>query len=167
MVWTQSDWLLAPQPFLEEGREWIQQAIKECLVSAPGALSSGVIHCDPRLTEFRFDGSTVGLLDWGEVMSAPHIFDIATMLSFMEEDTDPAPFFAGYLETSPAKADEFRYMPLMLKMRAAVEGWVYARREYYGVDLGLVGEYTNTSLVERCRVNVEAATRLPEDFYLP
>ncbi|MGW7048914.1 phosphotransferase enzyme family protein [Streptomyces avermitilis] len=167
MVWTQMGWLLEPQPFLQEGREWIQQAIREAFEAIPDKLSTGVIHCDPRLTEFRFDGDAIGLLDWGEVMHGPHIFDIASTLSFAAEGADPTPFVAGYLETSPAASEELAYVPLMLKVRAAVEGWVYARRDYYDVDLGQVAEHTNTTLIERSRENVRAADALPHDFYLP
>jgi Ser/Thr protein kinase RdoA (MazF antagonist) len=167
MVWTRMEWLLAPQPFLGDGREWIQQAIREGYAALPENLSGGVIHCDPRLTEFRFDGDRVGLLDWGEVMHAPHIFDIATTLSFVEGDTDPTPFLNGYLETSPAAPEEFAHLPVMLKLRAATEGWVYARRHHFGVDLGQVAEHTNATLIERSRENVLAADALPRDFYMP
>lgn len=166
MVWKHMDWVLEEQPFLE-GLDWIQQAIREGFDSVPAEMSDGLIHCDPRLTEFRFDGDLVGLIDWGEVMHGPHVFDLAGTLSFVEDDTDPTPFLTGYLQTSPATVDEFLHLPTMLKIRAAVEGWVYARRRYYGIDLGQVGEHTNDTLIERSRKNVLAADALPKDFYLP
>ncbi|MDX2939775.1 phosphotransferase enzyme family protein [Streptomyces ipomoeae] len=166
MVWKHMDWVLEEQPFLE-GLDWIQQAIREGFDSVPEDLSDGLIHCDPRLTEFRFDGDTVGLIDWGEVMHGPHVFDLAGTLSFIEDGTDPIPFLTGYLETSPATVDEFRHLPAMLKVRAAVEGWVYARRRHHGIDLGQVGEHTNDTLIERSLKNVLAADALPKDFYLP
>ncbi|GAA2617973.1 phosphotransferase enzyme family protein [Streptomyces axinellae] len=167
LVWPHLDWLLAEQPFLE-GREWIQQAIREGLETAASEnLSSGVIHCDPRLTEFRFEEDRAGLLDWGEVMHGPHVFDLAGTLSFLDEETDPATFLAGYLETSPAPACDFTSLPVMLKVRAATEGWIYASREYHGVDLGQSLEYSNAKLIERARDNVRAAGELPPDAYLP
>ncbi|WP_019546339.1 phosphotransferase enzyme family protein [Streptomyces sulphureus] len=167
LVWTRMDWLLAEQPFLE-GREWIQQAIREGMEAASAEkLSDGVLHCDPRLTEFRFDGREAGLLDWGEVMHGPHVFDLAGTLSFVEEGTDPAPFLSGYLETSPAPVDDFTRLPAMLKVRAATEGWIYASREYHGVDLGQSPEYSNAKLIERARENVRAAEMLSPDFYVP
>ncbi|MEU5539916.1 phosphotransferase [Streptomyces sp. NPDC020362] len=166
MVWEQMDWALVEQPFLD-GLEWIQQAIREGFDAVPENLSDGKIHCDPRLTEFRFDGDRVGLLDWGEVMHAPHVFDLAATLSFIEEGIDAEPFVSGYLETSPASADELIYLPTMLKIRAALEAWVYARRQYYGVDLGQIAEHTNASLIERSRENILAAEALPKDFYMP
>ncbi|MEU2085800.1 phosphotransferase [Streptomyces albus] len=165
MVWSQMDWVLEEQPFLE-GREWITQALREGFQEASGKLSEGILHCDPRLTEFRFEGDRVGLLDWGEVMHGPHVFDLAGTLSFVEDDTDPAPFLAGYLETSPASAEELRRLPAMLKVRAAMEGWIYARREYHGVALGQGAEHTNASLIERARENVRAADALSADSYL-
>ncbi|MEU6229193.1 phosphotransferase [Streptomyces sp. NPDC047042] len=166
MAWNQMDWALADQPFLD-GLDWIQKAIREGFDATPKTLSDGIIHCDPRLTEFRFDGDRVGLLDWGEVMHAPHVFDLAATLSFLEEETDWEPYVSGYLETSPGPVDDLIYLPIMLKTRAALEGWVYARRKYYGIDLGQVAEHTNASLIERSRENILAAEALPKDFYMP
>ncbi|MEU7206401.1 phosphotransferase [Streptomyces sp. NPDC045470] len=165
MVWSQMDWLLEPQPFLA-GLDWIQQAIREGFAALPANLSDGIIHCDPRLTEFRFDGDKVGLLDWGEVMHGPHMLDVASTLSFAEEEIDTTPFLTGYLETSPASPEEYAYLPTMLKMRAAIEGWIYARRRHFDVDLGQTGEHTNDTLIERARENIAAADALPKDHYL-
>ena len=166
MVWTQMDWVFEEQPFLKE-HEWIQQALREGFAAIHENLSDGIIHCDPRLTEFRFDGDSVGLLDWGEVMHGPHVFDVAATLSFVEDDVDPTPFVAGYVETSPASSEELIYLPTMLKMRAALEGWIYARRLHFGVDLGQIAEYNNANLIERSRENALTADALPKDFYLP
>lgn len=164
MVWTAMQWALAPMPFLE-GLDWIQQALREAFDELPKDLSQGVIHCDPRLTEFRFDGETVGLIDWGEVMYGPHISDLATTLSFMDEGTDHKAFLHGYTETAPGTADEFVHLPTMLKARAALEGWIYARRAAFGVDLGQIAEYNNEKLIERSRQNILAAEALSRDFY--
>lgn len=164
MVWTHMEWALAPMPFLD-GLEWIQQALREVMEQLPDDLSQGVIHCDPRLTEFRFDGDTIGLIDWGEVMHGPHISDLAATVSFMDEGTDPKPFLSGWAETAPGSADELVYLPVLLKARAALEGWVYARRAAFGVDLGQIGEHNNHTLIERSRQNILAAEALPRDFY--
>ncbi len=164
-VWGQMDWILEPQPFLE-GLEWIQQAMRESFDALPEKLSDGIIQCDPRLTEFRFDGDLVGLLDWGDVMHGPHLFDIATTLSFVDNRTDPTPFLSGYLETSPMPAEEYSNIPAMLKMRAAYEGWIYARRRHFNVNLGQIGKHTNTTLIERSRKNILAAEALPRNYYL-
>ncbi|MFD8463419.1 phosphotransferase enzyme family protein [Streptomyces antimycoticus] len=165
MVWAHMEWLLEPQPFLE-GLEWIQQATREGFAALPKDMSDGIIHCDPRLTEFRFHGTAVGLLDWGEVMHGPHLLDVATTLSFMDEETDHVPFLTGYLETAPTSEGEYAHLPTMLKLRAAIEGWIYARRRHFDVDLGQVGEHTNDTLIQRSRDNISAAEALPKDFYL-
>ncbi|WP_369355252.1 phosphotransferase enzyme family protein [Streptomyces sp. cg2] len=164
MVWSRMEWLLEPQPFLAD-LEWIQQAIREGFAALPEILSDGIIHCDPRLTEFRFDGAKVGLLDWGEVMHGPHMLDVATTLSFMDPEIDPTPFLKGYLETSPAGVEDFAQLPTMLKLRAAIEGWIYARRRHFDVDLGQIGEHTNSTLIDRARDNIAAADALPADHY--
>jgi Ser/Thr protein kinase RdoA (MazF antagonist) len=165
MNWQQMDWILEPQPFLED-KEWIQRSFREGFAALPANLSSGIIHCDPRLTEFRIQGELVGLLDWGEVSHGPHMYDIAATLSFMDKSIDHAPFLSGYLETSPARREEFAQLPTMLKVRASIEGWIYARREHFAVDLGQVGKHTNSSLIERSRDNIAAAEAMPKDFYL-
>ncbi|MFH8387744.1 phosphotransferase enzyme family protein [Kitasatospora sp. NPDC018058] len=166
MTWGRLDWLLVEEPFLE-GRPWIQQAIRESLAALPDELTVGMIHCDPRVTEFRIDQGRAGIFDWGEAMYAPHVFDLATTLSFLDDDVDSKPFLSGYLTESVISAEELAYIPAALKLRAGIEAWIYARRLHFGVDLGQQGEHTNATLIERARTNIAAAELKDRTSYLP
>jgi Ser/Thr protein kinase RdoA (MazF antagonist) len=166
MTWGHLDWLLAEEPFLD-GHPWVQRAIREALEALPRDLTVGMIHCGARVGEFRIGRDAVGLVDWGDVMYAPHIYDLATTISFLPADTDPMPFLRGYLTESIIAADELRYIPSALKLRAGIEAWVYARRLRFGISIGQKGAHINSTLMERARKNIAAAEAKDEASFLP
>jgi Ser/Thr protein kinase RdoA (MazF antagonist) len=156
MAWDEMDWLLADADFLEP-HPWIQRAVAESMAELPHDLVTGVIHGDPRVTEFRTDGAVVGLLDWGEVMYAPHVFDVATVLSYLDAGTDTEPLLRGYLSESVIGAAELTHVDTVRKFRYAAEAWIYARRESFGITLGQEGSHhTNLSILEMKRDDIAA-----------
>jgi hypothetical protein len=98
-AWGQMGWLLAPAEFLEP-YPWIQRAIAQALEDLPDELVTGVVHGDPRIVEFRIDGDVTGLVDWDEVMYAPQVFDVATILSYLDEGTDSTASSTGCSTTT-------------------------------------------------------------------
>jgi Ser/Thr protein kinase RdoA (MazF antagonist) len=165
MAWGHLDWLLAEEPFLD-GHPWIQHAIREALDALPRDLTVGMIHCGARVSEFRIRRDTVGLVDWGDVMYAPHIYDLATTISFLPAGVDPKPFLRGYLAESVIGAEELRYIPSALKLRAGIEAWIYARRLGFGISIGQKGAHVNSTLMERSRKNIAAAEAMDETSFL-
>ena len=167
MVWGQMDWLLAEAEFLEP-YPWIQRAIAEAFDDLPDGLVTGMVHGDPRVTEFRIDGGTVGLLDWGEVMYAPHVFDVATILSYLDPETDSGPLLHGYLTESVVAAEELAHVNVMRKFRYAAEAWIYAMRNGLGITLGQDGtEHTNMSILEQKQKNIAAIDSGDKNLKIP
>lgn len=155
MVWGQMDWLLAEGEFLEP-YPWIQPALREAMSGIPDSLTTGVVHGDPRIAEFRVDGAVAGLIDWGEVMYAPHIFDVGTLLDYLDDGVDQTPLLRGYLSESLLGQDEFAHVGTMRKFRSAAEAWIYARRAWFDITLGQRGEFTNASILDMKKADIEA-----------
>lgn len=154
--WNRIDWLLAEDEFLKP-YPWIQRAIGEARDAIPGDLTVGIVHGDPRVTEFRIDNAVGGLLDWGEVMHAPHIFDVASTLSYLDSEADRESFLRGYLDNSVIEAGELAHVDAMRKFRYAVEGWFFAQRERFQITLGQEGgEHTNASILKMKQEDIEA-----------
>ncbi|RNG34162.1 hypothetical protein EEJ42_06355 [Streptomyces botrytidirepellens] len=156
MSWNHIDWLLAENEALE-AYPWIQRAIREAREVIPDDLTAGVVHGDPRVSEFRIENGVGGLLDWGEVMYAPHIFDVASTLIYLDDDADKQAFLRGYLEHSIIDASELAHVDAMRKFRYAVEAWMFAHRERLEITLGQeAGEHTNASILRMKQENIEA-----------
>ncbi|GGY04317.1 phosphotransferase enzyme family protein [Streptomyces minutiscleroticus] len=156
ITWPQIDWLLAENEALKP-YPWIQRAMREALEVIPDDLTLGVVHGDPRVTEFRIKNGTGGLLDWGEVMYGPHVFDVASTLIYLDDEADKESFLRGYLATSVIDASQLAYVDVMRKFRYAVEAWFFAHRESLQITLGQeAGEHTNASILKMKHEDIEA-----------
>ncbi|GAA0553186.1 hypothetical protein GCM10010172_39660 [Paractinoplanes ferrugineus] len=164
-VFTQRDWLTMEQPFLVGDNAWIPAAIEAGFAAMPADLSTGLIHGDPQINDFRVGPEATGLIDWAEVLHAPYVFDLGILLSTLGAGVDPEPLLAAYLSAAPVKAAEFAYLPEMMKIRAAIEGWIFASRDAFGIELG-DSSYTNAEIVQLARGRYLAAEALAPDHFL-
>lgn len=156
MKWPGIDWLLAENEAVGP-YPWIQRAMREALEAIPDDLTLGVVHGDPRVTEFRIEDGEGGLLDWGEVMYMPHVFDVASTLIYLDDEADRESFLRGYLATAVIDASELAYVDVMRKFRYAAESWFFAHRESLQITLGQsAGEHTNASILKMKQEDIEA-----------
>jgi Ser/Thr protein kinase RdoA (MazF antagonist) len=162
--WDQLGGAFGDAPFLAD-KAWILEAFGAAFAALPSDLTMGLIHCDPHADSFRIGATAVGVIDWGEVMYAPCLLDVATTLSYFDESVDARPFLASYLETAPMRRTELAALAAMLKLRAAAEAYIYASRDWMGNNVGFDGgQHDNVSLLERARKNIDSAEQHAERF---
>ncbi|MFB7248992.1 hypothetical protein CW362_39545 [Streptomyces populi] len=156
---------LLEQGFLE-GHDWIRRTLEQAGGAlSPDDLTIGLINCDAAAKEFRVLGDTAGLLDWSEAMYAPCMLELATTLSYLEDETDGEPLVRGYFEEGPADRAELGFLADILRFRCAAEGWIYAARQSAGDETGTTAStWSNEKLIERARQNAENADRIAARF---
>lgn len=156
--WDDPQESLPDAPFLRD-EPWILAALDEAAVALPADLTVGLIHCDPAPHEFRVRRAGVGLLDWGEVTYAPLLFDVATVITHLDDEIDPAPLVSAYLAEAPVKPAEVVSIGPLMKFRSAIEALVYATRAWQNNTTGMAGQDVNRSLLERARRKITRAEK--------
>ena len=111
-----------------------------------------VIHNDANpdnVLSNRRDQTVTGFIDFGDVLEAPLVADVAIAGSYLRDDRDPlrllAPFVSAYHEVTPLTAEELALMHLLLRVRLAT---TVTMAHWRAANLGHEDEYLQQTLQE-------------------
>jgi Ser/Thr protein kinase RdoA (MazF antagonist) len=139
-------------------RPWLRPAVAAAVAALerPGlrAWSTGLLHADPAPGAFRLDRVTgrCGVIDWSTALYGPLLYDLASAAMFLGGLDRSAEMTEAYLATGVlSRAETEEGLPLMLRLRWAVQADYFARR-ITGNDLtGIAGPEDNEKGLEEAR----------------
>ena len=90
----------------------------------PSELPTQVIHGDANPENVLVRGERIGFIDFGDMVRAPRIFDVAIAAAYLRSDGDDPlvfirPFIAGYHAAAPLAAGETRLLFDLIRARLA------------------------------------------------
>jgi Ser/Thr protein kinase RdoA (MazF antagonist) len=131
-------------------RPWIRAAVAGAVAAYdaldPRTLTWGLLHTDPAPEAFRHDrdSGACGLIDWSTAMAGPLLYDLASAAMYVGGPAHAAPLVEAYLEQGPLPAVEVeRGLPVLLRLRWAVQADYFARRIATGDLTGIAGAAGN------------------------
>ena len=120
------------------------------------AATYGLIHADFNLDNLMANGDHVQIIDFDDAGFGWHLFDIATMLTRIEEEPFEKAardaFFAGYRHHRPLPEEHLKYLPMFVTARQLTYlGWAQDRQEIEEIR-------------ERADLLINAAVRTTEEY---
>lgn len=111
---------------LRQQVEDVLEALEDRVLPALELLPKQVIHNDanPENVLLNDEGKVSGIIDFGDMLRAPRVVEIAIAASYLRTtDSDPlefvAPFVAGYHATSPLRKEELDLLYDLIRTRLA------------------------------------------------
>jgi Ser/Thr protein kinase RdoA (MazF antagonist) len=157
---------LDPSSSIVAARPWLGEALslvagRARAVAQSRSLTAGVLHGDGAPVTVDQTSGRMSVLDWGAAMWGPLLYDIASAYWFavVEPGLDPAtfePFVAAYREAGPLGDQEWRSLPLFVRLRAVVQAFYFAWRCDNDVLIGLTREQ-NLAKLDEARHWLEAS----------
>jgi Ser/Thr protein kinase RdoA (MazF antagonist) len=139
-------------------RPWIRPAVSTAVAaydgSGPASLTCGPLHADPAPEAFRLDAATgvCGLIDWQAALVGPLMYDVASAVMYVGGPARAgAPLSAYPRQKVLSRAEIDRALPVMLRMRWAVQADYFARRIAAGDLTGIAGPADNETGLEHAR----------------
>lgn len=130
-------WLDPAAPHLDV-EPWVRAAVADALAAYRKLppLTTGLLHTDPAPEAFRYDGAVCGLIDWSTAIRGPLLYDVASAVMYVGGPEQAGPLLAAYTGTGALPAAELAHLPVLLRLRWAVQADYFARRT---VDNDLTG----------------------------
>ncbi|GAA2207476.1 hypothetical protein GCM10009850_029340 [Nonomuraea monospora] len=130
----------------EHVRRAAGRVMEEAREAAP-LLRAGVVHGDPGPGSFRLSEHAPardGLIDWGAVLQAPVLYDLACA-AVLTRDTPQAlrHFLDGYRTVDPSMARDLDHLDLFVRVRWMANAIYFADRIARGVRRGPGGPAAN------------------------
>lgn len=147
------DWLDPAAPHLDV-EPWVRAAVAGALAAYRElpSLTTGLLHSDPAPEAFRYDGAVCGLIDWSAAIRGPLLYDVASAVMYVGGPDRAGPLLAGYTGTGALPAGELDHLPVLLRLRWAVQADYFARRtardDLTGID-GPAGNATGLADARR------------------
>ena len=147
-------------------RSWLRSAITKTASQARKLtekrdLTLGIIHGDGAPVIQDSGTGRVSVLDWGAAMWGPLLYDIASAywFSVIEPNLDPRvfePFLKAYRDAALLNAQEWDYLPVFIRLRAAVQGFYFAWRCDNNIQTGLSYAGENERKLQDVRQKIES-----------
>jgi homoserine kinase type II len=126
-------------------RPWVRPAVSGAVAAFdrldPASLTWGLLHADPAPEAFRCDPTTgrCGLIDWPAALTGPLMYDVASAVMYVGGPRRAATLLSAYLRDGVlTRAEVDRTLPVMLRLRWAVQAYYFAgriaTRDLTGID---------------------------------
>ncbi len=139
-------------------RPWIRPAVAAAVAaydqSGPASLTWGLLHADPAPEAFRLDAATgvCGVIDWQAALVGPLMYDVASAVMYVGGPARAGALLSAYQRQQVLSGAEIdRALPVMLRMRWAVQADYFARRIAIGDLTGIAGPADNETGLEDAR----------------
>jgi len=135
-----ADWIDVAAPHL--GLEpWLRPAVRDALAAYRNlpTLTHGLLHGDPAPEAFRYDGVRCGLIDWPAALAGPLLYDLASAVMYVGGPERAGALLSGYAAGGVLAAEELTWLPVLLRLRFAVQADYFARRTAAGDLTGIDG----------------------------
>jgi Ser/Thr protein kinase RdoA (MazF antagonist) len=131
-------------------RPWLRPAVTAAVAayeeSGPPSLTWGLLHADPAPEAFRLDAATgvCGVIDWQAALVGPLMYDVASAVMYVGGPSRAGALLSAYQRQQVlSRAEIDRALPVMLRMRWAVQADYFARRIAAGDLTGIAGPADN------------------------
>lgn len=123
------NWLAPDAPHLDL-EPWLRGAVAAALAEYRRLppLTTGLLHSDPAPEAFRRNGAVCGLIDWSTAIRGPLLYDVASAVMYVGGPARARTLLAAYLAAGALPAAELAHLPVLLRLRWAVQADYFARR---------------------------------------
>jgi Ser/Thr protein kinase RdoA (MazF antagonist) len=139
-------------------RPWIRPAVTAGVAaydeSGQASLTWGLLHADPAPEAFRLDAATgvCGVIDWQAALVGPLMYDVASAVMYVGGPSRAGALLSAYQRQQVlSRAEIDRALPVMLRMRWAVQADYFARRIATGDLTGIADPADNETGLEHAR----------------
>jgi Ser/Thr protein kinase RdoA (MazF antagonist) len=138
------DWLDPAAPHLDV-EPWVRGAVAGALTAYRQLppLTTGLLHTDPAPEAFRYDGAVCGLIDWSTATRGPLLYDVASAVMYVGGPEQAGPLLAAYRAAGVLPAGELAHLPVLLRLRWAVQAHYFAWRTVHDDLTGIDGPAGN------------------------